>query len=105
MTTIALALRLIPWFAPQVVIPLVGIVLGNLMSGVSVSFSAFNTAIVRERAAIKGRLALGEQAATSPPMRCRRYCRRWARIAPFARRFPSIAPSPSSFPPPDWRTS
>ena len=56
-TTFALAtLRPDPWFAPQVVIPLVGIVLG---SGVSISLNAFNTGIVRERPAIEGQLALG----------------------------------------------
>ena len=59
-TTFALAtLRPDPWFAPQVVIPLVGIVLGNVMSGVSISLNAFNTGIVRERPAIEGQLALG----------------------------------------------
>ncbi len=59
-TTFALAtLRPDPWFAPQVAIPLVGIVLGNVMSGVSISLNAFNTGIVRERASIEGRLALG----------------------------------------------
>jgi len=55
-----LALRPSPWFAPQVTIPLVGIVLGNVMNGVSISLNSFNTAIVRERTAIEARLALGE---------------------------------------------
>ena len=54
------ALRPDPWFAPAVTIPLVGIVLGNVMNGVSISLNAFNTGIVRERAAIEARLALGE---------------------------------------------
>ncbi len=53
------ALRPDPWFDPQVLIPLVGIVLGNVMNGVSISLNAFNTGIVRERAAIEARLALG----------------------------------------------
>jgi putative ABC transport system permease protein len=52
-------LRPDPWFAPQVVIPLAGIVLGSVMNGVSISLNAFNTGIVRERAAIEARLALG----------------------------------------------
>ena len=52
-------LRPDPWFAPQVVIPLVGIVLGSVMNGVSISLNAFNTGIVRERASIEARLALG----------------------------------------------
>jgi UDP-glucose/iron transport system permease protein len=54
-----LTLRPDPWFSPQVVIPLVGIVLGNVMNGVSISLNAFNTGLVRERAAIEARLALG----------------------------------------------
>ena len=59
-TTFGLAaLRPDPWFDPQVLIPLVGIVLGNVMNGVSISLNAFNTGIVRERAAIEARLALG----------------------------------------------
>ena len=57
-TTFGLAaLRPDPWFAPQVLIPLVGIVLGSVMNGVSISLNAFNTGIVRERAAIEARLA------------------------------------------------
>jgi len=54
-----LALQPEPWFSPQVVIPLAGIVLGSVMNGVSVSLNAFNTGLVRERAAIEARLALG----------------------------------------------
>jgi putative ABC transport system permease protein len=53
------ALRPQPWYAPQVVIPLLGIILGNTMNGVSVSLNALNMAIVRERPAIEARLALG----------------------------------------------
>lgn len=52
-------LRPSPWYAPQVLIPLLGIILGNVMNGVSVSLNALSTAIVRERPAIEGRLALG----------------------------------------------
>jgi putative ABC transport system permease protein len=52
-------LRPDPWFAPQIVIPLVGIVLGSVMNGVSISLNAFNTGIVRERMSIEARLALG----------------------------------------------
>lgn len=48
-----------PWFAPAVAIPLFGIVLGNVMSSVSVTLNAFNTSLVRERAAVEAQLALG----------------------------------------------
>jgi putative ABC transport system permease protein len=62
-TALALAtLRPSRWFAPEVVIPLVGIVLGSVMNGVSVSLNAFNTGVVRERTSIEARLALGAPA-------------------------------------------
>jgi putative ABC transport system permease protein len=52
-------LRPTPWYAPQVLIPLLGIILGNVMNGVSVSLNALSTAITRERSAVEARLALG----------------------------------------------
>jgi putative ABC transport system permease protein len=52
-------LQPVPWYAPQVLIPLLGIILGNVMNGVSVSLNALSTAIMRERPAIEARLALG----------------------------------------------
>lgn len=48
-----------PWYDPRFAIPMLGIVLGNAMSGVSVSLNAFNTAVVREQRAIEAQLALG----------------------------------------------
>lgn len=54
-----------PWFAPAVAIPLVGIVLGNVMNGVSLSLNAFSASVVRERAAIEARLALGATSGTA----------------------------------------
>jgi len=52
-------LRPDPWYAPELTIPVFGIVLGNVMSGVSISLNAFNTGVARDRAAIEARLALG----------------------------------------------
>ena len=52
-------LRPSPWYDPHVVIPLVGIVLGSVMNGVSISLNAFNVRLLRERVAIEARLALG----------------------------------------------
>ncbi|MDO5626199.1 MAG: iron export ABC transporter permease subunit FetB [Pseudomonadota bacterium] len=48
-----------PWWSPQAVIPMLGIVLGNVMNGVSVTLNAFTTSVQRERASIEARLALG----------------------------------------------
>ena len=58
----ALAITLLhpdPWFDPRFAIPMFGIVLGNAMSGISVTLNSFNTAVVREQRAIEARLALG----------------------------------------------
>ncbi|CAM5795429.1 ABC transporter permease [Ottowia pentelensis] len=48
-----------PWWSPQVLIPLLGMVLGQVMNGVSVTLNAFTASVVRERPAIEARLALG----------------------------------------------
>ena len=48
-----------PWWSPQVVIPILGSVLGNVMNGVSVTLNQFTTSVARERPAIEARLALG----------------------------------------------
>jgi putative ABC transport system permease protein len=48
-----------PWFDPRFSVPMFGIVLGNAMSGISVTLNAFNTAIVREQRGIEAQLALG----------------------------------------------
>jgi putative ABC transport system permease protein len=45
--------------APQVAIPLFGIVLGNAMSTASITLNSFTTALVRDRAAVEAQLALG----------------------------------------------
>ena len=59
-TTYALAtMRPQHALAPQVAIPLFGIVLGNAMSSASVTLNTFTTALVRERAAVEAQLALG----------------------------------------------
>lgn len=48
-----------PWHRAEVFIPFVGIILGSVMNGVSISLNTFNTGLVRERAAIEAQLALG----------------------------------------------
>ena len=53
------SLRPMPWYEPQVVIPLVGIVLGSVMNGVSLSLNAFTVGLTRDRMAIEAQLALG----------------------------------------------
>lgn len=48
-----------PWWGVHVVIPMAGIVLGNVMNGVSVTLNAFTSGLTRERAAIEAQLELG----------------------------------------------
>jgi putative ABC transport system permease protein len=60
-----------PLYDPHVVIPLVGILLGSVMNGVSISLNAFNTGVVRERLAIEAQLALGAPRAQALRPLCR----------------------------------
>ena len=49
-----------PWWAPRFSIPLLGMLLGNTMNGVSLSTERLTEAVVRSRDVIEQRLALGE---------------------------------------------
>ncbi|TAN11333.1 MAG: iron export ABC transporter permease subunit FetB [Burkholderiaceae bacterium] len=48
-----------PWFLPQYAIPLLGMVLGNLLTGVSLALDRFMETVVREAGAVEADLALG----------------------------------------------
>jgi len=52
-------LQVSPWYKPQYAIPLLGMVLGNILNGVSLSLDRFMDGVVRERAWIESELALG----------------------------------------------
>lgn len=54
-----------PWYAPHTAIPMLGIVLGSVMNGVSQTLSGMTAAVARERNAIEARLALGCDRATA----------------------------------------
>lgn len=47
------------WYAPRYALPLLGMILGNAMSGVSLALNGLTAGIVRERPAIEAQLALG----------------------------------------------
>jgi putative ABC transport system permease protein len=49
-----------PWYAPRYVLPILGMVLGNTLTGVSLVLNTITQTAKRERAAIEARLALGE---------------------------------------------
>jgi putative ABC transport system permease protein len=48
-----------PWYDPRYAIPILGMILGNTMTGVGLGLHTITTAAHRERAAIEARLALG----------------------------------------------
>lgn len=48
-----------PWYAPRYVLPIFGIVLGNVLTSVSLALQALTESVERERTAIEARLALG----------------------------------------------
>lgn len=52
-------LRVDPWYDPQYLIPLLGMLLGNALNGISLGLDRFVEGCVRERARIETRLALG----------------------------------------------
>lgn len=49
-----------PWYHPRYAIPILGMVLGNTMTGVSLGLHALTTGAASERLAIEAQLALGE---------------------------------------------
>lgn len=49
-----------PWYAPQYAIPLLGMMLGNTMTGVSLALDRLNESVWRQRAVIENRLMLGQ---------------------------------------------
>ncbi len=52
-------LRPEPWYHPRYALPLLGMVLGNTMTGISLGLDVLTTGLLRERAAVEARLALG----------------------------------------------
>lgn len=60
-----------PWYTPQYAIPLLGMLLGNTMNGISLAMDRLTREVVRERGAIEARLLLGHawQVAIRPFMR------------------------------------
>lgn len=49
-----------PWYAPQYAIPLLGMMLGNTMTGVSLALDKLTTTAWQQRAVIEARLILGQ---------------------------------------------
>ena len=54
-----------PWYHPQYAIPLLGMILGNTMTGIAIGLNTLTGLVRRERAAIETLLALGETRAVA----------------------------------------
>ena len=52
-----------PWWAPQYAIPLLGMILGNTMTGIALGMDTLTQNAWKQRAVIENRLALGQTAA------------------------------------------
>ena len=48
-----------PWYEPQYAIPLLGMLLGNTMSGIAIGLDRFTQTVWQQRAIVETRLALG----------------------------------------------
>jgi putative ABC transport system permease protein len=56
---VAVVVRPSPWYAPRYVLPILGMVLGNTLTSVSLALQAMSQGALRERNAIDARIALG----------------------------------------------
>lgn len=56
---VALAIGPTPWWNPRYLLPIFGMVLGNMLTGISLALDTLAEGMRSERAAIEGRLALG----------------------------------------------
>lgn len=48
-----------PWYTPRFVLPILGMILGNTLTGIALGLDTLTTAANRERASIEARIALG----------------------------------------------
>ena len=56
---VLLVVRPEPWYSPQIVIPLLGMVLGNSLTGISLGLDRFLEELSRQRDEVEMRLSLG----------------------------------------------
>lgn len=50
-----------PWYAPRYILPILGMVLGNTLSGISLGLETLITTLKRERSSVEARIALGHK--------------------------------------------
>lgn len=54
-----------PWYHPRYVLPILGMILGNTMTGIALTINTLTESATRDRAAIEARLALGHDRFTA----------------------------------------
>jgi putative ABC transport system permease protein len=62
-TVVGLVIRLRPWYLPQILIPISGMVIGNTMNAVSLTTSRFRSEMGHQRGQVEAALALGATSA------------------------------------------
>ncbi|MCP4937475.1 MAG: iron export ABC transporter permease subunit FetB [bacterium] len=50
-----------PWYAPRYILPILGMVLGNTLSGISLGLETLIMTLKRERSSVEARIALGHK--------------------------------------------
>lgn len=60
LVTLTVIIDIEPWYHPQYAIPLLGMLLGNTMNGISLGVDRLTAAVWQHRQTIEARLALGE---------------------------------------------
>lgn len=59
---LTVVIKVKPWYTPQYAIPMLGMMLGNTMNGISLGMNTFSQQVWQSRFVIEQRLALGEEA-------------------------------------------
>jgi putative ABC transport system permease protein len=55
-----------PWYHPRYTLPLLGMILGNMMTGISLGLHTLTTGLIRDKAAVEAQLMLGVRSALMP---------------------------------------
>lgn len=58
--TLTVIIRADPWYSPQYAIPMLGMLLGNTMTGVALGMSSLSTTLWSDKKIVEQRLALGQ---------------------------------------------
>lgn len=71
LTVTGLILRIKPWYLPQYIIPIAGMIIGNAMTGASLATNRLSSELMQHRLEIEASLALGatSRQATAPYLR------------------------------------